>query len=143
MAKPRKTTWRSGSGWWDSPPVSQGGYTGNEVLSTTAEPKDALPKKRKRPRFKTEQARAQAAQARLRLQKLLLRARGSMIANPKETAQLCLEALDIKPKGALGYRDRSGKTYRQIFTGLLEDAERSLARKKRLEAQPPQPHRGK
>lgn len=129
MAKARKSTWRSGGGWWDSPPVSRHGYLGDEVGPPAEEGKERL-KKRKRPRFKSEQDKARAAQELLRLQKLALRARSNMIARPDEAERICREALQVKPKAVLNYRERSGKTYLRVFTELLEDAERSLARKR-------------
>lgn len=129
MVKARKSTWRSGGGWWDSPPVSRHGYLGDEVGPPSEEDKERL-KKRKRPRLKSAQAKARGAQELLRLQKLALRARSNMIARPDEAERICREALQTKPQTVLKYRERSGKPYLRVFTELLEEAERSSARKK-------------
>ncbi|MFD6095532.1 hypothetical protein ACFVWN_00425 [Nocardiopsis flavescens] len=142
MAKARKSTWRSGGGWWDSPRTSRSGYTGDEILSPAEEKKTRVPKRRGKPRFGSEEAKAQGAEALARIQKLAVRARGAVIAHPDEAGRICCEALSIRPRSVLKYKDRSGRTYLQAFTELLEEAERSAARKARLSSHTPRQRKG-
>lgn len=167
MPKSRRTTWRSGSGWWNDSATSLGGDLGSEIFSETEDtrtqpasgsrkrkptvspkPENKPPEERKKGSRKNgrrvkqrwrnlDHAEDLPAQ-KIYLGRLLLEAKSSVIGNPGKAREACLNALRL-PSAPLRSKYKSGRTYRQVFSELLAEAERSLERRGRLQPSVPSP----
>lgn len=130
MVKSRKSTWRSGSGWWtDDPNPSVGGDRSaeldsgrtREVPATPAIPRPGKSSRRFPVRVTKMAPGRKVAVDVIKLQKLLVRARSLMSTQPVRAQEVCAEALQMSA-ASLKVKTDQGKTFREAFEQMARKA---------------------